>query len=370
MAFKFSNALRGPKFLFYLFVAAPTLIAIVYFGLLTSDVYVSESKFVVRSPDRPAATGISAALAGATGIGRASDESFSANAYVASRDALQSINKDDAFKAAYSRDSIWIGNRFGEFGLDQSFEALFKYYQDKVRVQTDAKSSISTLTVRAYTAEDAHKFNEQILRMAEGTINRLNERSRADLVKFALAEVEDAKDQSRRAGAALAAFRNRYGVLDPEIQATAKLELISKLQDQLITARTQLRQLRRFAPQNPQIPAIETQIETLNAEIEGQSTSLTGGNKSLAANSAEYQRLFVENEFTDKQLAVALASLQEARNDARRQQVYVQRISEPNLPDAPIEPRRLRSILATIALGLVAWGIASMLVAGIKEHAQ
>ena len=370
MAFRLSNGLRGPKFLFYLFVVAPTLIAVVYFGLLASDVYVSESKFVVRSPDGPAATGISAALAGAAGLSRGNDESFSAKAYVESRDALRSINKDDAFKKAYSSDSIWFGNRFGALSFSDSFENLYKYYSGKVKVETDVTTSISTLTVRAYTAKDAHRFNEEILRMAEGTVNRLNERSRADLVKFALTEVEEAKEQSRRAGAALASFRNRYGVVDPEIQATAKLEMIARLQDQLIAARTQLRQLRRFAPQNPQIPAIETQIETLNAEIEAQSTTLTGSNKSLAANSAEYQRLFVENEFTDMQLTVALASLQEARNDARRQQVYVQRISQPNLPDSPIEPRRLRSILATFALGLVAWGIASMLVAGIKEHAQ
>lgn len=370
MAFRFSNGLRGPAFLFNLLVVAPTLIAVVYFGLLASDVYVSESNFVVRSPDRAAPTGIGAALAGATGLGGASDESFSAKAYVESRDALRAINRNDAFEEAYSKDSIWFGERFGAFGVNDSFEDLYKHYLNKVKVETEVTSSISTLTVRAYTAKDAHAFNERILRMAEGTINRMNERSREDLIKFALAEVEDAKEQSRQAGAALASFRNRNGVVDPEIQATATLEMISKLQDQLITARTRLRQLRQFTPQNPQIPSIASQIQTLEAEIKAQNTSLTGSNKSLAANSAEYQRLFVENEFTDKQLAVALASLQEARNDARRQQVYVQRIAQPNLPDSPIEPRRLRSILATFALGLVAWGIASMLAAGIKEHAQ
>ena len=115
---------------------------------------------------------------------------------------------------------------------------------------------------------------------------------------------------------------------------------------------------------------IDNRIRTLNSEIADQTGTLTGSSKSLAANSAEYQRLFVENEISDKQLGVALASLQEARNDARRQQVYVQRIAQPNLPDSPIEPRRLRNILATLALGLLLWGIASMLMAGVKEHAH
>jgi len=63
-----------------------------------------------------------------------------------------------------------------------------------------------------------------------------------------------------------------------------------------------------------------------------------------------------------------MTSLVEAQNEARRKQVYVQRIVQPNLPDSPIEPRRVRGILATLILGLIAWGIASMLMAGVREH--
>lgn len=368
-----SNILLGAKKLNRLFlicVVIPTFIAVLYFGFLASDVYVSESKFVVRSPEKPAASGIGLALAGAAGFSAAGNEAFAAKAYVESRDALRAIETKGTFRKAFERSDIWVGERFGTLGFGNSFEQLYKYYLTKVKVESDVTSSISTLTVRAYTAKDAHQINEQILRMSENTINRMNQRGRDDMIKFALLEVDDAKRQAREAGAALANFRNRRGVVDPEIQATAKLEMISKLQDELISARTQLNQLRQFTPLNPQIPAIENRIRTLNSEIREQTGTLTGSDQSLAANSAQYQRLFLENEFSDKQLGAALASLQEARNDARRQQVYVQRIAEPNLPDSPIEPRRSRGILATLALGLLAWGIASMLLAGIKEHAQ
>jgi capsular polysaccharide transport system permease protein len=33
-----------------------------------------------------------------------------------------------------------------------------------------------------------------------------------------------------------------------------------------------------------------------------------------------------------------------------------------------MEPRRARSILVTLVVSLLVWGIASLLVAGIKEH--
>lgn len=369
MAFPTILKLKKLNRLFFVFVALPTVLAVGYFGFFASDVFISESKFVVRSPEKPAVSGLGVALAGA-GFSAAGQEAYAAKVFVESRDALKAINKGGAFEQAYTRPHVWFVERFDPWNINTSFEQLYKYYLGKVKVESDVTTSISTLTVRAYTAQDARRINEQLLRMSEDTVNRMNERGRADMIKFALVEVNETKDQARSAGLALAAYRNRNGVVDPELQATAQLEMISKLQDELIAARTQVNQLRQFTPQNPQIPAIENRIGTLQEEIRKQSSSLTGDDNSLASNSPEYQRLFLENEYADKQLAAALSSLQEARNEARRQQVYVQRIAEPNLPDAPIEPRRLRGILATLALGLVAWGIASMLVAGVKEHVQ
>ena len=70
----------------------------------------------------------------------------------------------------------------------------------------------------------------------------------------------------------------------------------------------------------------------------------------------------------ERQLAVALTAYQEAQAEARRKQAYVERISNPSLPDDSAYPRRLRNILATFVLGLLAWGVASMLLVGIREH--
>jgi len=33
-----------------------------------------------------------------------------------------------------------------------------------------------------------------------------------------------------------------------------------------------------------------------------------------------------------------------------------------------MEPRRLRAILATFLLGMIVWGILTILIAGIREH--
>jgi capsular polysaccharide transport system permease protein len=144
--------------------------------------------------------------------------------------------------------------------------------------------------------------------------------------------------------------------------------MVSKLQDELIGARTQLAQLRSLAPENPQIPLLETRIGSLGREIDVALGKVAGDRTSLSSTAAQYQRLQLEREYADRRLTAALTSLQDARNEGQRKQAYVERIVQPNLPDEALEPRRWRGVLATLVLGLIAYAIASMLLAGIREH--
>ena len=353
--------------LFLLCVALPTAMAVVYFGLFASDVYISESRFVVRSPQKPTVSGLGALLQG-VGFSKAQDDSYTVHDYVLSRDALKEIDSKLGVAKAYSSSNVDIFNRFGAVDFDNSFEALYKYYQKKVDVQQDTASSISTVTVRAYTAQDAFNINQKLLELSEGLVNRLNERGRQDLIRSAAAEVADAEQKSKAAATALSAYRNAKGVVDPERQATMQLQQVAKLQDELIATKTQLAQLKTFTPQNPQIQALELRARTLLTEMNLETNKVTGGDRSLANKAADFQRFALEREFADKQLGSALASLESARNEAQRKQVYIERIVQPNLPDQSMEPRRLRNILATFIFGLVAWGVLSMLLAGVREH--
>lgn len=353
--------------LFWLTVVLPTLIATVYFGLIASDVYVSESRFVVRSAEKPAKSGIGMLLSSA-GFANASEEVRAAQGYIQSRDALKAIDRDGLARKAWGNDRISIFNRFDPLGLQSSFEEFYLYYGGKVGVEFDAETGITTLTVRAYSAKDAQAINLRLLQGAEGLVNRLNQRGQGDLVRYAEREVADAQQQARNAALALAAYRNRAGVIDPERQANVQLQMISKLQDELIGARMQLLQLSAAASENPQIPLLKIRIAGLQQAIGDQLSQVAGNSGSLSAAAAQYQRLQLQREFSDRQLAAALAALQDARNEARRQQAYVERVAQPSLPDEAMEPRRWRGVFATLVIGLVAWGILSMLLAGVREH--
>lgn len=353
--------------LFLATVVMPTGLAILYFGLVASDVYISESRFVVRSPERQSASPLGQLFKGA-GFTRAQDDAYTVQDYILSRDALKALDEELRIKQAYSSRDVDLFNRFGALDRDDSFEAFHRYYQGKATIRLDSASSISTLTVRAFRAEDAHAINKRLIELAETLVNKLNERGRQDLVRFATEDVAAAEKSAKAAALALAAFRSAKGVIDPERQTQIPLQQVAKLQEELLATRSQILQLERIARENPQLAGMRQRAALLEQEIRNETARVTGGERSLAGKAAEFQRLALEKEFADKMLASALSSLEQARSEAQRKQLYIERIVQPSLPDEAAEPKRMRGIGTTLLFGLVLWGVLSILVAGVREH--
>ncbi len=353
--------------IFALTVVLPTTIAVAYFGLVASDVYVSESRFVVRSAQRQSQAGVVGALLQGTGFSRAQDDTYPVIDYIQSRDALKELNRHDYIADAYGNHGDFLSH-FSR-GLDDSFEALWKYYDKHiVSVDLDSTSAITTLQIRAYTAKDAENINEKLLEMSERLVNQMNTRAAADTVQFAQREADSAAAKAKDAAAALATYRDAYTVFDPEKQSALQLQQVTALQTQMFAAQTQLMQLLSIAPQNPQIPVLKTSIQTLQKQIAMATGDVTGGKNSLSNKAAVYARLQLDSQFADKQLASAMAALESARAEAQRKQLYLERLIQPNTPDVAIEPKRLKSILEVFVLGMIVWGVLSLLLAGIREH--
>lgn len=347
----------------------PTALAILYFGLIASDVYISESRFVVRSPEKQSTSPLGLMLKGA-GFSKAQDDSYTVQDYVLSRDALKALDEELKIKDAYSSSSIDLFSRFAGTDWDNSLEAFHQYYQKKISVQLDSASSITTLTVRAFSSEASHLINQRLVDLAENLVNKLNERGRQDMIRFAADEVVQAQSNAKAAALALSQYRNAKGVIDPEKQSLIPLQQVAKLQDELIATRSQVMQLEKLAKDNPQLPVLRQRVGLLESEIEAETRRVAGGERSLAGKAAEYQRLALEKEFSDKMLGSAMSTLEQAKNEAQRKQLYLERVVQPNIPDRAMEPRRLRGVAATFVIGLILFGILTMLVAGIREHVE
>jgi capsular polysaccharide transport system permease protein len=355
--------------LFIATVIVPTLIASIYYGMIASDIYISESQFVVRSPEKPSVSGFGAMLQGA-GIIKSQDDSYMVHDFILSRDALSYLDKNLSFGTKYSDKSIDILSRFNGFGFDNSFEELYQYYHKQVDTTVDSSSGISSLKVKSFSPEEAYAINERLIEMSELLVNRLNERARKDMIRFAEAEVDRAVHSTKLASSNLSNYRTNESIFDPEKQSVLQLQLVSKLQDELIASKTQLGQMKSLSPDNPQIGTMQRRVELLQQQINAETSKVTNSSGSLAKKASAYDQLSVERMFTEKQLASALAGLEQARSDAVRKQLYLERISRPNKPDTAVEPRRIRNIFAVLMLGLISWGILTIFIAGVREHQE
>lgn len=348
-------------------VVVPTALATLYFGVVASDIYVSESRFVVRSPQRQSQSGSLSALLQGTGFSRAQDDTYPVIDYIESRDALGELNRNNYILDAYGNHGDILSRFLRQF--DDSFEALWKYYNKHVvTVEFDSTSAITTLQVRSFTSQDAIKINESLLELSEHLINRMNERAAKDMVQFARGEVDAAAAKAKDAAAALATYRKSNTVFDPDRQSALQLQQVTTLQAQLFSAQTQLSQLQAIAPQNPQIPVLKTNIAAVEKQIQEATGGVTGGKGSLSDKAANYTRLQLDSQFADKQLASAMAALENARAEAQRKQLYLERLVQPNQPDVAVEPKRLKRIFEIFALGMLVWGVLSLVLAGVREH--
>jgi capsular polysaccharide transport system permease protein len=360
-----TNWLRNNP-LFLLLVIAPTCLAIVYYGLIAADVYVSESRFVVHAQQQESQSPLAALIKGHAG----GDEANSVHDYILSRDALQEIEKQYSVRHAYSRDVGGFLDGFPGLSWDQSLEKFYRYYMKHVVVEADPVSSISVLTVRAFTAEDAYRINSLLLELSERLVNSLNERSRQDLIRFAAEEVQMASDKATEASLALLRYRNKQAVFQPEQQATLQLAGVAKIQEELVATEAQIAQIGQLSPNNPQIRALNSRAEALRSSMAAEAAKVTSADGSFSARSPEFTRLTLEAGFADKQLGFALAELEKARSEARQKQVYLERVVQPGKPDKAMQPRRIRGIFTVLIVSVITWLMGHLLIASVREHAD
>ena len=363
------NRVKNLNKLFIYVVLLPTGLSILYFGLIASPVYISESAFVVYSPSQHVSSSGLASLLSGLGGSNSTSAAETIHAYVASWDAMMALNNAYDLKKVYGNDNIDIFDRFGGvFFPHSSYVKLLRYYQSMVTDNLDSTNGITKLKVRAYGAEDARKINAFLLKKSQDIVNRLNKRARVQGVYYAQKDVTTAERKLRDATIALANYRNRHGVFNPPAQSALQLGMVSKLQDHLITQKTQLDAILTHAPGNPQIPVLKSSIKALQGEIRAENAKVTGSKQSLASKDTEYERLSVNQILAQKLLEAAVTSLEQARLTAQKQELYLETISRPNLPDAPQEPKRFEDVLAVLLVSLMVWGVLSILFAGIREH--
>ncbi|OCG39693.1 hypothetical protein [Gilliamella sp. Bif1-4] len=204
----FLNFKRKKSWLLHLIVSLPTLLSIIYFGLIAENIYTSEATYIIRSSDTQSSLGGLGSFFSKVGISRSNDDSYVVLSYIKSRDALSSVEKVLPVQEWYTQKGDII-SRFNGFNLDSynKKEYFYRYMCNMISVNFDSSTGIATISVNAFDMQDAFKINEQLLKQAEGFVNQINLRAKQDLITASLAELKNAESQMKKEAHALAEFQ-------------------------------------------------------------------------------------------------------------------------------------------------------------------
>ena len=284
-------------------VLLPSLASILYFGFWASDVYISESKFLVRSPQQQQPQAGLGGILSSIGVSNSGPDGYIVANYIKSIDAMMAVDRKVDLKQLFTSGKVDIFSRFASFYHNESYERLHKYFDNRVEYNYDPVSSVATLKVKAYSGESARDINLALLENSEALVNKISDDTRKDVIDFASYQVAVSQKKLEEADAALSKYRNANNADDKNFVA-------------------------------------------------------------------KFQQFNIERDTAEKELASSIDALQKARIDAQRKRLYIERIVQPTLPDYPLEPKRILTIISTILGSLLIWGIIRMLLASAREHSD
>jgi capsular polysaccharide transport system permease protein len=354
--------------LFILTVVVPCFLSAIYLFLIASDRYVSEAQFIVRSAS---GSGYETAqtMVESRGLSKAKDETFVVGKYIESRDALEWLIRNEDLRSVFSRPEADFVNRFPNFFTRDTRESYYKYYKRMVSSDIDESTGISTISVIAFTPEDAHRLSSALLRSAEDLINRINERAERDAVGYADKDVVRAYDRVADVEQRLKVFRSEVGFVDAQRESAAALQTITRLSTELAQIRTSLQQQQALTPNSPALASLREKAQSYQDEIARRKSAIAGDTISIASKMDTYDGLMLEKTIAEKALASAENNRLIAQQSATQQHLYLQTVVEPNVADIPTYPRRFLYFLLTFVCSATIFVIIRNMRQFAYEHA-
>lgn len=349
-------------------VVLPTLLLAAFQYLIVADQYRSEAHFIVRSPQPVQAAGGLGQLLGLGGSAAPAD-AHSVGDYLLSHDAVAALDKALDLRAVFRRPEADAATRL--WWPYAAPETLLRYFRGKVDVDYSTETGITTLSARAFRPDDARRLAGALLTLGERRVNSLNMRMLRDGLAVAQAQVDAASRELAVAQSALTGFRQGRRDIDPERTGAARIEMATQMRAQAAAARAQLAAMQGvIAADAPQRVALARQVAALDAQLAAAQAGLAGSGRSVAAGLGAFEELRLRQELAAKRYQSAIAALDGAREQLLRQQLFVVRVVEPNLPVRSLYPNRIK-IIATAFFGLLlSYAIGWLILAGVREHAS
>jgi capsular polysaccharide transport system permease protein len=207
--------------------------------------------------------------------------------------------------------------------------------------------------------------------LGEQRINAINARTFNDQVRTSQRELVEAEKEMVAIQTQMTGYRRAQEDINPEGTGQAQITLVTGLTSRLVEARSKLQAIGgTISRSSPQYLALGAQVRALESQVAAQNSKIAGQDNSIATTLGGYEALTVQREQATKRYAAAAAQYEQAKAEARRQQLYLIRIVDPNRPVKSLFPERGKNVLTLFLSLFIAYAVGWLLWAGIKEHSQ
>jgi len=346
---------------------AASLLAVIYWGLIASDRYVSIAHVVVQTTDVGSGQGVNiGGLLGNAG-GNGSDQMLLRD-HLLSENMLGKLDAKLDLRAHYSN---WRRDPLSRMWFsDVPLESFYQHYLSRVGVEYDSYAGVLIIKAQAYDPKMALAITSIMVAEGERHMNAMAHNLANEQVSFLEKQVGEMGERVVQSRKALLNFQNKQGLVSPQGTAENIVAIINRLEGQLADLQTQRASLLGYLmPGSHNVVELNQQIAAIQKQIEREQGKLisTDG-KMLNSAVEEYQRLQMDAEFTQDVYKTALNALEHGRVEALRTLKKVSIVRGPTLPEYPLEPRRLYNIVIFILITLLLAGITHLLAAIIRDH--
>lgn len=358
---------------FLLMVVIPSLAWSWYLWSRASDQYVSTVGFSVHKEDATPSVDLLGGLGALAGGSSTATDTDVLYEFIRSQDMVEKIDEKLNLRSKFSRD--WPNDFVFAFNPGGQIEDLTKYWPRQVKVLYDSSTSLITLKVNAFSAEDARQIADAVFEESSIKINQLSEIARADSIKLAEGELEKTRQELTRTRQEMTGFRMRSLIVDPQADLASQMGVLSGLQaqlaEQLVANDMLLENARptdnRVVQSQQKIDALRRLIDAERAKFGTESSGPTGENYSQLM--AEYEKLAVDREFAEGAYRSARIAYESALAEARRKSRYLAAHIEPKVAQSSTAPDRPWLLFIVAGLLMLIWSILVLVYYSIRDRA-
>ena len=353
---------------YMLFVIIPVLIFSAYQLLWATNRFESQAKVIVQQPD--SASTLDSGMALLTGLGGSAGGSDPelVKAYVYSNDMIDYLNNKIKLREHYSQSFVDYFSRIHE---SDSRETLDQYYQDHVDVIIDDKSGVITISTQAFDSEYAQLLANTVVERAEWFINSIGHQLANAQLSFMQGEHKRIEQRLADAQKELLTYQQKYNLLDPTAEGTAKQQITYTLEGKIAVKQTEIKTLKAIMSSNsPQVRGLQNELKALNAQLEIERDKLSQSGLD------EIPISELLSKFTDYKIKMDLAlqaytssqiSLEKSRIEAYRQLKYLIVVEQATLSEDSKYPDVVYNISLFLLLLSLVFGIGKIVISTVRE---